>query len=265
MVYLFKIGFLPVTFWDILDILIVGYLIYFIYKTLKGSVAFNIFIGVTTLLIVYWLLRLLQMEMVSTILNQVASLGIIGVIVIFQPEIRRFLLHLGNTALRSRTNIIGRWLVQNFNLTDLSQSDFKEIKAAVLQMGKEKTGALIVLANNMDLESISETGTILDAKIKHNLLLSIFNKHSPLHDGAVVVGQGKIMAAGCVLPLSETTSLPSTAGLRHRAGLGITEKTTATVIIVSEETGSISVAKEGNIEFALTEARFNEILFEQLD
>jgi DNA integrity scanning protein DisA with diadenylate cyclase activity len=117
----------------------------------------------------------------------------------------------------------------------------------------------------MDLESISETGTILDAKIKHNLLLSIFNKHSPLHDGAVVVGQGKIMAAGCVLPLSETTSLPSTAGLRHRAGLGVTEKTTATVIIVSEETGSISVAKEGNIEFALTEARFNEILFEQLD
>ncbi|MEZ4956273.1 MAG: DNA integrity scanning protein DisA nucleotide-binding domain protein [Saprospiraceae bacterium] len=117
----------------------------------------------------------------------------------------------------------------------------------------------------MDLESTVVNQPYWMQK-SHNLLPSIFNKHSPLHDGAVVVGQGKIMAAGCVLPLSETTSLPSTAGLRHRAGLGITEKTTATVIIVSEETGSISVAKEGNIlEFALTEARFNEILFEQLD
>ena len=265
MIYLFKIGFLPITFWDILDILIVGYLIYFIYKTLKGSVAFNIFIGVATLLMVYWLLRLLQMEMVSTILNQVASLGIIGVIVIFQPEIRRFLLHLGNSALQSRTNIIGRWLVKNLNLTDLNQTDFKQIKSAILQMCKEKTGALIVLAHNLDLETISDTGTPLDAKINHDLLLSIFNKHSPLHDGAVVIGQGKIMAAGCVLPVSESKSLPSTAGLRHRAGLGIAEKTNASVFIVSEETGSISYAAEGKIEFALSEARLNELMFKQFE
>ena len=262
MIYLFKIGFLPVTFWDILDILIVGYLIYFIYKTLKGSVAFNIFIGVATLLMVYWLLRLLQMEMVSSLLNQVASLGIIGVIVIFQPEIRRFLLHLGNTALRSRSNFISKWLAMNLNLTENSQADFKEIKIAVGQMAHEKTGALIVMANNLDLESISDNGTLLDANINHNLLLSIFNKYSPLHDGAVVIGQGKIMAAGCVLPLSESISLPSTAGLRHRAGLGITEKTNALVFIVSEETGAISFATGGKIEFAITEERFNEILIE---
>ncbi len=263
MIYLFKIGFLPVTFWDILDIFLVGYLIYFIYKTLKGSVAFNIFIGVTTLLLIYWLLRLLQMEMVSTILNQVASLGIIGVIVIFQPEIRRFLLHLGNTALRSRTNIIGKWIVKNLNLTDLHQSDLKQVKSALIQMSKEKTGALIVLAHNLDLETISDTGTPLDAIINHNLLLSIFNKHSPLHDGAVVIGQGKIMAAGCVLPLSESKALPSTAGLRHRAALGISEKTHASVFIVSEETGAISFAKEGKMEFALSEAMLNKMLFDQ--
>ena len=265
MMFLFKIGFIPITFWDIIDILMVGYLIYFIYRTLKGSVAFNIFIGVATLLMIYWLLRLLQMEMVSTILNQVASLGIIGVIVIFQPEIRRFLLHLGNTALRSRTNFIGKWLATNFNISDNSQADFKEIKSALLYLANQKTGALIVLANNIDLESISDNGTLLDAKINHNLLISIFNKYSPLHDGAVVIGQGKVMAAGCVLPLSDSTALPSTAGLRHRAGLGITEKTNTAVFIVSEETGALSFASSGKIEFAITETRLNEIMYEYFD
>ena len=264
MMPLFKIGFLPVTFWDVLDILIVGYLIYFIYKTLKGSVAFNIFIGVATLLLVYWLLRLLQMEMVTTLLNQLASLGIIGVIVIFQPEIRRFLLHLGNTALRSRTNFISRWLAQNLHLPDHSQADLKQIKSALLQMGKDKTGALIVFANNLDPESFSNTGTLLDANISHGLLLSIFNKYSPLHDGRSSLAREKIMAASCILPISDITALPSTAGLRHRAGLGITEKTQAAVFIVSEETGAISFAEKGKIEFALSEERLNEVLFERL-
>lgn len=263
MIYLFKIGFLPITIWDILDILIVGYLIYFIYKTLKGSVAFNIFIGVATLLLVYWLLRLLQMEMVSTILNQLASLGIIGIIVIFQPEIRRFLLHLGNTTLRSRTNIVGAWLAKNLNIADYKQTDLRQIKSSLLSMSKSRTGALIVLGNNLDLDTISSSGTIIDAKISNDLLLSIFNKYSPLHDGAVLIGQGKIMAAGCILPISDSTSLPSSAGLRHRAGLGLSEKTFASVFIVSEETGSISFAENGKIEFSLNDEKLNKILFEK--
>ncbi len=265
MIYLFEIGFLPVTFWDILDILIVGYLIYIIYKTLKGSIAFNIFIGVATLLLVYWLLRLLQMEMVSSLLNQVASLGVIGIIVIFQPEIRRFLLLLGNRTLKSRTNIVGRWLIKNLNLTDPNTTDFQQIKTALLQMSKEKTGALIVMAKNLDRETISDTGTTLDANISHALLLSIFNKHSPLHDGAVVIGKGKIMAAGCVLPLSDSSALPSTAGLRHRAALGISERTSASTFIVSEETGAISYSNDGKMEFALSEARLNELLYGQFE
>ncbi len=265
MIYLFEIGFIPVTFWDILDILIVGYLIYIIYRTLKGSIAFNIFIGVATLLLVYWLLRLLQMEMVSSLLNQIASLGVIGIIVIFQPEIRRFLLILGNRTLKSRTNIVGRWLIKNLNLTDPSTTEFKQIKSALLQMSKEKTGALVVMAQNLDREIISDTGTTLNANISHALLLSIFNKFSPLHDGAVVIGQGKIMAAGCVLPLSDSNSLPSTAGLRHRAALGISEKTTASTFIVSEETGAISYSFDGKMEFALSEARLNELLHEQFE
>jgi uncharacterized protein (TIGR00159 family) len=263
MIYLFQIGFLPITIWDILDILIVGYLIFFIYKTLKGSVAFNIFIGVATFLLVYWLLRLLQMEMVSTILNQLASLGIIGIIVIFQPEIRRFLLHLGNTALRSRTNIIGAWMAEYFNFANHNQADLKQINTALLQMAKTKTGALIVFANDLNLDAISSTGTLLDANISQGLLLSIFNKYSPLHDGAVIVGQGKILAAGCVLPLSDSTSLPPTAGLRHRAGLGISEKTNASAFIVSEETGNISFAEGGKIEFRLSDKKLEKLLFEK--
>jgi len=260
MIYLFDIGFLPVTFWDILDIFLVGYLIYFIYKTLKGSVAFNIFIGVATLLMVYWVLRLLKMEMVSTILNQVASLGVIGILVIFQPEIRRFLLLLGNRTLKSRTNFVGRWLIKNLNLTDAITTDFQQIKSALLQMAKEKTGALIVLAKNLDRDSISNMGTTLNANISHGLLLSIFNKYSPLHDGAVIIGHGKIMAAGCVLPLSDSITLPATAGLRHRSALGITEKTNASVFVVSEETGAISYSSNGEIEFSLSESRLNELL-----
>ncbi len=265
MIFLFEIGFLPVTFWDILDILIVGYLIYIIYKTLKGSIAFNIFIGVATLLLVYWLLRLLQMEMVSSLLNQVASLGVIGIIVIFQPEIRRFLLLLGNRTLKSRSNIIGRWLIKNLNLTDPNTTDFEHLKTALLQMSKEKTGALIVLAKNLDREIISDTGTNLDALISHALLLSIFNKYSPLHDGAVIIGQGRIVAAGCVLPLSESISLPTTAGLRHRAALGIAEKTNVSAFVVSEETGSISFSNDGQMEFSISKKRLEELLHEQID
>lgn len=260
MIFLFKIGFLPITFWDVLDILLVGYLIYTIYKTLRGSVALNIFIGIATLLLVYWLLRLLQMEMVSAILNQLASLGVIGIIVIFQPEIRRFLIHLGNTALQSRTSIIGKWLATSLHLGDQNQGGMEEIKTALLLLSRQKTGALMVFANDLGLDAIGNNGTLLDAKISQNLLVSIFNKYSPLHDGAVVIGHGKIMAAGCVLPLSEATDLPSTAGLRHRAGLGITEKTNATVFIVSEETGGISFASRGKLEFSIDETRLSALL-----
>ena len=257
-----EIGFLKVSIWDVLDILIVGYLIYRIYLLLRGSIAFNIFVGVVMLYVVGWLVSLLKMDLLSSILNQFINVGFIIIIIIFQPEVRRFLLLLGNTTMGGRTNGLSRWLAKNLApREEYRQSCQQEIKSAVLRLSKEKTGALIVFSKNLELDAIGHSAVLVDANISQSLLISIFQKESPLHDGAVVVGKGKIQAAGCILPVSESAHLPKSAGLRHRAGLGVAERTNAAAIIVSEETGSISFAEVGKMEFALQEARLNEIIF----
>ncbi len=257
-----EIGFLSISIWDILDVLIVGYLIYRVYLLLRGSIAFNIFVGVVMLYVVGWLVSLLKMDLLSSILNQFINVGFIIIIIIFQPEVRRFLLLLGNTTLGGRSNVLSRWLAKNLEPRPGDhQTAQQEIKSAVLRMSKEKTGALIVFSKKQELEAIGHSAVLLEANIGQLLLISIFQKESPLHDGAVVIGKGKIMAAGCILPVSESAQLPKSAGLRHRAGLGIAERTNAAAIIVSEETGSISFAEDGKIEFALSEARLNEIIF----
>ena len=263
MIFLFDIGFLPVSIWDILDIIIVGYLIYLLYNLLKGTAAFNIFIGVAILFGVWALVTLLQMEMLSKIMNQIAGVAVILLIVVFQPEIRRFLLLLGNSMLRSRTSFVGRWLVKNFDLSESKPSDLQQISRAVLKMARDKTGALIVLSDGLEIEGVTTSGTEMDAKISFPLLLSIFQKESPLHDGAVVIGQGRVLAAGCILPLSESTELPRRAGLRHRAALGLSERSNAQVIIVSEETGRISFASKGKLSYDISESKLNERLFSQ--
>jgi uncharacterized protein (TIGR00159 family) len=260
MIYLFEIGFLPVSFWDVLDVAIVGYLIYRIYLLLRGSIAFNIFVGVVMLYVVWWLVGLLKMQMLSMILNQFVSVGFIIIIIIFQPEVRRFLLLLGNTTLRGRSSVIGKWLTRNIEVMEYRQSHIQEVKAALMSMSKNKTGALLVFSKNLDLESLGHSGIMLEAQISQPLLLSIFQKESPLHDGAVVIGKGKVLAASRILPISDSPSLPETAGLRHRAAVGITERTNAVAFIVSEETGLISFAEEGKMEIGLTEARVNEVL-----
>ncbi|MEZ4959544.1 MAG: diadenylate cyclase CdaA [Saprospiraceae bacterium] len=265
MIFLFKIGFLPISLWDVLDIVIVGYLIYRIYLLLKGSIAFNILVGVLILYVVWWLVGLLKMDMLSLLLNRFVNVGFIIIIIIFQPEVRRFFLLLGSTTLGRRSNFFSRWLAKNVNQKVDHSSDILEIKSAILRMSREKIGALIVFSKNLDIGNIGHSGTLLHAQISHSLLLSIFQKESPLHDGAVVIGQGKILTAGCILPVSESSALPASAGLRHRAGLGISERTTAAAFIVSEETGAVSFTAKGRIEMSLTEARLNEALFEQYE
>lgn len=195
-------------------------------------------------------------------MNQIAGVAVILLIVVFQPEIRKFLLLLGNSMLRSRSNIISRWLAKNLDLSENTPNDLQTLSRAISNMAKNKTGALIVLANNLDLERVTSTGTELDAKISVPILLSIFNKESPLHDGAVVIGQGKIIAAGCILPLSESTELPRRAGLRHRAALGLSERTDAMVIIVSEETGRISIANKGRLSYDISKSKMKEKVLE---
>ena len=264
MPFLFNIGFLPIRIWDVLDILIFGYLIYRLYKLLRGSIAFNIFMGALTLYIMWWLVRALKMDLLAMLFGQFVSVGVIVLIIIFQPEARRFLLLLGNTTLQQRSNFLARFLGRNFESTRVRFKNIDEVKRSILKMSKAKTGALMVLSKNFELEDIRLSGTPIDANISSQMLLSIFFKDSPLHDGAVIIGNGKIRAAGCILPVSDSTELPKSAGLRHRAAVGVTERTNVAAVIVSEETGSISYSKEGQLQRRISEKKLEEILKEYL-
>lgn len=262
MIYLFDIGFLPVRVWDVLDIIIVGYLMYQIYKLLRGNIAFNIFVGVLTLYVVWWLVNQLEMDLLSAVLGQFVSVGVIIIIIIFQPEVRRFLLFLGNTTLRQRSNFLGRILDRNLESTEEKVRQLRALRSAIVRMSKRKTGALIVLAGELALDGLVSSGVELDADITEPLLESIFNKYSPLHDGAVIISNGRIKSASCVLPVSENPNLPSSAGLRHRAAVGITERANVAAFIVSEETGQMSIAVDGELRRKLDEKELKSLLSE---
>ncbi len=261
---LFKIGFLPVSIWDLLDVLIVGYLMSQIYRLLRGSIAFNIFIGVLLLYIVWWLVNQLEMRLLSAVLNQFVNVGVIIIIIIFQPEVRRFLLFLGNSTIRQRSNFFDRILNRNFESGDRKQVIARDLQVAMTRMARERVGALIVLDKNVSLDGLVSSGVTLDAKVSQPLIESIFNKNSPLHDGAIVIGSGKVLMASCVLPVSDNSKLPKSVGLRHRAGVGITEKAGVAAFIVSEETGRISFAFGGELERKVNQERLQELLKEHL-
>ncbi len=260
---LFDVGFLSIRIWDILDILIVGYLIYQLFTILRGSIAFNIFIGVLFIFLVSFLVQFLEMELLSMILGQVFSVGVIMLLIVFQPEVRRFLLLLGNSTLRQRSNIISRFLDRNFgeDKTDHPQERLA-VENAILRMSRRKTGALIVVADNFNLQVFNDSGTRINGQISQPLIESIFNKDSPLHDGAMILHKDRIYAASCVLPVSNNTDIPRKLGLRHRAALGLTEVAEVVVFIVSEETGAISFANQGKLEYRLTENQLTSLLNE---
>ena len=262
MIYLLKIGFLPVRIWDVLDVLIVGYLIYQIYKLLKGSIAFNIFIGVLTLYVVWWLVNQLDMDLLSVVLDQFVLVGVTIIIIIFQPEVRRFLLFLGDSTLKQRSNFLSRIIDRNFEAGDENVAIVNATKAAILRMSRKKTGAIIVLSKGVSLEGLINSGVTMDAQISEPLIESIFNKESPLHDGAVIIAGGKIHAASCILPVSDTRGLPKSIGLRHRAAIGITERAKVAAFVVSEENGGISFAYEGKLQRKISETQLTSLLTE---
>ncbi|MCG8329541.1 MAG: diadenylate cyclase CdaA [Chitinophagales bacterium] len=231
-----------------------------IYKLLKGNIAFNIFIGVLTLYVVWWLVKQLRMDLLAAVLDQFVSVGVIIIIIIFQPEIRRFLLFLGKNTLRQRSNFLERIIDKNLENSEEKGRQIRAVRSALLRMSKKKTGALIVLARNLSLEGLVSSGVALDAEISEPLLESIFNKQSPLHDGAVIISEGMIKSASCILPVSEKSNLPKSAGLRHRAAVGITERANVAAFIVSEETGYISIAVEGTLRRKIAEGEIKELL-----
>lgn len=256
---MFKIGFLPIRIFDILDVIIVGYLTYQIYKLLRGTIAFNIFIGVLILYIVWWMVSELQMDLLSQVLTQFVNVGVILIVVIFQQEIRRFLLFLGNNTFNRQIQFVGQFFGRE-NVATEGELQKKALKNALLKMSRRKTGALLVFANNLNLEGLISQGVELDANISQGLLESIFNKESPLHDGAVVIANGRIHWASCVLPISDNPNLPESAGMRHRAAVGITERINVAAFVVSEENGRIAMALDGKLIRNISEEQLQELL-----
>ena len=229
---------------DILDIVIVALMLYYLYKIMKESGTINIFYGVLAFILV-WVVaaEILEMKLIGTILDKVMSIGLLILVIIFQDQIKRFLVELGSKK---------RWKF----LTGLFHHRDKEdghdlhtrvmpIVYACMSMSKSKTGALIVIQQDVPLENYEKSGDMIDAEINTRLIENIFFKNSPLHDGAMIVADGKIKAAGCILPVSHDTNVPRSLGLRHRSALGISQATDAFAIVVSEETGNISVAYRG--------------------
>ena len=257
----FHIGFLPVSVWDIIDVFIVAYLLFQLYKLLRGSIAFNIFIGLLLLYVSWFLVNQLGMDLLSSILEQFVNVGVIILIIIFQPEVRRFLLILGNNTLRQRSNFLDRIMDRGFseNGSDTTRQ-LDDLAKAILRMGRKRVGALIVFGRNVNLEGVISGGVLLDAYVSQALIESIFAKESPLHDGAMLIDNGKIISAGVILPVSESQDLPKSSGLRHRAGVGVTEKAGVSTFIVSEESGNISYAHEGKLETKLDEDRLRKLL-----
>jgi len=239
-------AFIHIRLLDIIDIFLVALLFYQLYMLIRGTVAYSITLSIAAIYIFWWAVRAMQMELLSTILGSVLGVGVIALIIVFQQEIRRFLIFIGTRYVDG--NRISVEKILNLRFESKPQVKIRSIMKAVMQFSLEKTGALIVIRKKSNLDMYSETGDVLNAETSSRLFVSIFNKTSPLHDGAVIVDGDKVKAARVILPVTEKMDLPPEYGLRHRAGLGISEVTDSLVIIVSEETGQISIAENGILQ-----------------
>jgi diadenylate cyclase len=247
------------TFFDIVDILLVALILFQLYKLIRGTAALRIFLSIFFIYLFWILAKALNMELVATLIGQVIGVGVIALIIVFQPEVRKFLLMIGNRYL-DRSNFSFDKFFYHDNDKSRSHREAEEIVRASESMASKKTGALIVVGITSRLEYYMEGGQIIRAAISADLLGTIFFKNTPLHDGAVLIQDGLILAARCPLPITEKLSLPSHFGMRHRAALGISEQTDAVVIVISEETGQISVARDGEIQENITPNELREIL-----
>jgi len=242
-IYLFHIGFLDISWVDFIDVSLVAVLLYQIYKLIRGSLAVNIFLGILSLYLVYLIVRAAQMELLATILGQFMGVGVLAMIILFQPELRKFFLLIGRSAEFNREGILKSF--SNWRNDYHDDFDIHQVIDAVKTLKATRTGALIVFSRDIELKFYVATGDPLDAEVTKRLLISIFNKHSPLHDGAVIIYKGRIKAARCVLPVSENDHLPSHFGLRHRSAIGMSESTDTLVMAISEETGRLILARNG--------------------
>ena len=251
---------------DIIDILLVALMLYYIYRLMRESRSLNVFIGIMVF-VVMWLFvsQIIEMRLLGSILDKLVSVGVIALIIIFQEDIRKFLYNLGA---HRRMRALSRFLTSQKS----KENDKREIKAvimplvmATMNMSRGKVGALIVIERSMPLDDVMMTGDIIDANINQRLVENIFFKNSPLHDGAMVISRRRIKAAGCILPVSHDLNIPKELGLRHRAAMGISQESDAVAIVVSEETGGISVAVKGEFHLRLSAEELESILTKELE
>lgn len=255
--------FITIRLLDILDILLVAFLLYQIYLLIKGSVAINIFVGIFLLYLIWLVVKALNMQLLSLILGQFIGVGMIALIIVFQQELRKFLLMIGTRNLftkRFSFESLFSWKIKT-----TSNIYFQEIVEACESMSHTKTGALIVLSVKSELRSFIDTGEELNATISTSLLENIFFKNSPLHDGAVIIVGNKIRAAKCVLPVMDDIKISKRLGMRHRAALSMATETDAMVIIVSEETGKISIALNNKLNSNISAEELLKRLEEQFN
>lgn len=249
--------FSTISAWDIVDIVIVAYIIYEVIRVARNTSSSSLAKGILVLIIAIWLSSVLNLTMINFLLRKVVEIGLIALVIIFQPELRKLLAKVGSSKV--------------YALFSSKEKEKSTVESAIAQtviaceqMAKTKTGALIIFERNMILSDIMTTGTIIDADSTAELIKNIFYPKAPLHDGAMVLRNGRISAAGCVLPLTNKTNLSKDLGMRHRAGIGVSEQTDAVVIIVSEETGAISIAVEGMLKRNLKHDTFVKILRSEL-
>ena len=252
--------FLNLSFADILDILLVAVLIYQVYKLIKGTQAMSIFIAIVFLYAARAVFDALKMPLLTNLIGAVLDVGLIALIIIFQPELRRFLIKIGSEVFSVRKKGDGwirRLLGRYHPAANISPASLDEITSACYRMSESKTGALMVFQHSSTLESYIETGDTINSDINRRLIENIFFKNSPLHDGAMILTGERIIAARCTLPISGNPNIPPRYGMRHRAAAGITEVSDAEAVVVSEETGDISYVKDGVIKTmgSITELR----------
>lgn len=244
---------------DIIDILLVGVLLFYVYRLMRRSGTLSLFYGVLAFIVI-WVLasEIFDMRLTGTILDKFMSIGLIILVILFQDQIKRFLIDIGS---RSRWKNLRRLLVHGkADDTEPNHEKVMAIVRACMAMSRTKTGALIVMQRKVPLTDYEKTGEILDAPVNTRLIESIFFKNSPLHDGAMIIADGMIVAAGCILPVSHDMDIPKELGLRHRSALGMSQVTDALCVVVSEETGNISVASAGEFHLKISAPELEELL-----
>lgn len=256
-------AFITIRFLDILDIFLVALLLYQLYRLIKGTVAFNIVIGLFSLYLLWLIVKALNMQLLGSIMGQFIGVGVLALIVVFHPEIRKFLVFIGTNYNVNRVLSLDKLFGTHKEKT-VEDEQIEILAETCFSLSKSKTGALIVIARNSELADQVRTGEAINALISSSLLRTIFFKNTPLHDGAVIIKSNVIAAAGCILPLTQR-EVDKALGLRHRAAIGITENTDAVAIVVSEERGSVSFAAEGELKRRISREVLIELLEESLN